>query len=422
MQDLPEAAMRWTTVWVLAGFAACRGTLPDDTQGKDPIGDTDVVGDSDTVDTIDTEESDADTDRPAETDTVAPSDTDVETDPPILPPDVDGDGAITELDCDDLDPAVYPGAEELAYDGVDNDCDPLTRDDDLDGDGFVLDVDCDDADAALNPGAQEVAYDGIDQDCDPLTVDDDLDGDGWALAEDCDDLDAAVRPDAVEACNQVDDDCDAAVDEDVPGAPLWFQDLDGDRYGDPGASMSACSQPLQWVDDATDCDDRVPSVHPGAPEVCDGLDNDCDQLIDDGALNDGTFYLDDDGDGFGDPGSMLVTCTPPPGYVPAPGDCRDDLPGVYPGAVELCDGVDEDCDGVVDDGAADDATWYADGDADGWGADNVRLVTCDPGPGWVLVDGDCDDGDAAVSPGGIETCDGEDEDCDGIADDDAVDP
>ena len=418
----------WLWVTLLA-VGACRGTIPDDKVSGDPIDDKDNGVDSDPIDPIDTDtvaESDPpdESDPPLETDPetdVVDTDPPEDSDPPVGPTDQDSDGAIAELDCDDGDPLIFPGATEQAYDGVDNDCDPLTADDDLDADGFVLLVDCDDLDPALNPGAAEDAYTGLDEDCDPLSPDDDLDADGWRLVDDCDDLDAAVRPDGEEACNTVDDDCDGVVDEDVPGSPVWYVDLDGDRYGDPAAPRVSCTQPEFTVDDATDCDDRVPSVHPNATELCDGLDNDCNQLIDDGALDDGTFYRDGDGDGFGDLATALVTCTPPAGYVPAPGDCRDDLADVWPGAVELCDGVDQDCDGVVDDNAADAGAWYADGDGDGWGG-AARVVACAPGDGWAPVGGDCDDGDRAVSPDGVESCDGEDEDCDGEVDEGAVDP
>jgi uncharacterized protein (TIGR02145 family) len=86
--------------------------------------------------------------------------------------DADGDGfyhidnPFSETDCDDTNAAVYPGATEVPYDGIDNDCDVLTLDDDLDEDGFIKANDCDDADATRNPGATEICGNGIDDNCD----------------------------------------------------------------------------------------------------------------------------------------------------------------------------------------------------------------------------------------------------------------
>ncbi len=128
--------------------------------------------------------------------------------------DADRDGYSTLLDCDDEDPAVNPGAEEIPYNGVDDDCDPDTPDQDLDGDGWVSD-DCDDGDPAVNPGATEIPYNGVDDDCDPSSWDDDLDADGYGAAEDCDDEDPAANPGADEICDTVDNDCDGAAGPEV---------------------------------------------------------------------------------------------------------------------------------------------------------------------------------------------------------------
>jgi hypothetical protein len=101
-------------------------------------------------------------------------------------------------------------------------------------------------------------------------------------------------------------------------------------------------------------------------------------------------------------------------------DCDDTDPDVFPGATESCDGVDEDCDGEVDEGGVGEETWYPDEDADGWGEDPGENL-CAPPAGWVDRGGDCADDDASVHPGVDETCDGADEDCDGLVDEDAVD-
>ncbi len=125
------------------------------------------------------------------------------------------DTVANDDDCDDSDGAIYPGATEVPYDGIDNDCNGGTADDDLDGDGYDAAADCDDTEDTVHPGALEVAYDGVDNDCDAGTPDDDVDEDGFATADECDDADAAVHPDATEDCaNAIDDDCDGAIDLD----------------------------------------------------------------------------------------------------------------------------------------------------------------------------------------------------------------
>ncbi len=216
---------------------------------------------------------------------------------------------------------------------------------DADADGVSARCgDCDDADAGVLPGAVE-ACDGEDGDCSGSAADEaDADGDGWRLCDaDCDDADAAAWPGASEACDGIDQDCDgsAAGEEDA--------DADGIRVCD------------------ADCDDTDPAVGSEA------------------------YYADADGDGFGDPAIPATTCPAPAGYVADATDCDDADATVYTGAAEACDGVDDDCDGEVDEG------WDADGD------------------GWPSCE-DCDDADPDVRPDAEEVCgDAVDDDCDGVA-------
>ncbi|MBN2798190.1 MAG: hypothetical protein JXX28_03515 [Deltaproteobacteria bacterium] len=134
------------------------------------------------------------------------------------------------------------------------------------------------------------------------------------------------------------------MDEDAPTAPTWYADFDQDGYGNPGFSQTGCAAPQGWVADATDCDDLHAGSHPGATEVCDGHNNDCDGETDEGFTT--TWYADLDRDGFGDPANSVFSCFHPVGYLTDHADCDDSSAEIYPGAHEPCGAGDWDCDGV----------------------------------------------------------------------------
>ncbi len=287
---------------------------------------------------------------------------------------------------------------------------------DADADGYDATDDCDDADATVNPGADEIPYDGVDNDCDSTTPDDDLDGDGVLSAADCDDDDPDVHPGADEACNGTDDDCDGTIDEGASDAQTFWADADGDGWGDSSDRVEACELPSGYAAQEGDCDDDDAAVFPGAIESCNSVDDDCDGVVDNNSGLD--WYTDADGDGFGDASDGTQSCDGSSGTVADSTDCDDGDATVHPGADEICDDADQDCDGTVDEGAVDAPSWYGDADGDGYGDPATVTRDCDQ-PSNTVDDGtDCDDSSADAHPGGIEACDGLDNDCDGFVDED----
>ena len=387
-------------------------------------------------------------------------------------------------DCDDSDGDINPDATEVCN-GYDDDCDELVdlADDSLDtststwwyadsdGDGFgdptesvesceppgtdyVLDdSDCNDDDETINPDGTEVCDGADDEDCDDTIDEDgaddaltfyaDDDDDGYGdpdnttnsceqpsgyveNAGDCDDSSGDINPEGTEVCDGVDDeDCDETVDEGgASDASVWYADADEDEYGDPDTTTTACDEPSGYTDNSDDCDDDNADINPDATEICDGEDNDCDELFDDedddvdtGTL--GLYYEDADEDGYGDASSSIEACSVPSGYVNNADDCDDSDGDISPDADELCSSSDdEDCDGLFEEsGAVDATTWYADGDSDGFGDPDSTTASCTQPSGYEDDDDDCDDSQSDVNPAADEYCDGvDDEDCDGTVD------
>ncbi len=360
-------------------------------------------------------------------------------------------------DCNDARRDAHPGSTE-ACEGVDNDCDGMIdealtvlhyRDADFDLHGVagetmevcpgtpgwsLVSDDCDDS-TPLRHAAQLEICDTVDNDCDG-TVDEspvsiswypDEDGDGFGAppasgegvviscapvegystrSSDCDDGDANVRPGQREICNGIDDDCNGRAD--APGLAAGdTEDDDADGFADVTCGGS-------------DCDDAKESINADAPELCNGIDDDCDGMVD-GATADASWYLDRDRDGWGDSGEPAIeSCDPQPGRVLRGGDCNDDRADIHPRASDMCDGVDADCDGSIDENGVRFA-FYPDADGDGWGTSDLASIVfrCSAPAGTTERTGDCADTDAARHPGVMETCDSADEDCDGAIDEDS---
>jgi hypothetical protein len=228
--------------------------------------------------------------------------------------------------------------------------------------------------------------------------------------------------------------CVANGDEessDCEAPMMLYPDHDGDGYGDSAKGEAHCDAPDGFVALAGDCRDDSATVNPGGREICDLVDNDCDGMIDDADASldmatTGTFYRDDDGDNYGVAGTTAKACVAPAGFAKSSADCDDTRAEVNPGAAEVCDFLDNDCDSKIDmaDSSFDMATastFYRDVDGDQVGA-GAAMLACNKPSGYVTTNGDCNDGDNTSFPGGIEVCDGADNDCDGGTDGTAAQP
>jgi len=365
--------------------------------------------------------------------------------------DRDGDGWFEWNDCDENDPAVGPAETyypDFDADGYGNSSVPFNTC--SPGAMFVLvGGDCDAADPAIHPGASEGCFDAWDFNCDGVVSYNDYDFD--AVCDDVDaclgfpdgdDLDGDLTPDGCDADDDADGfddslDCDDR-DASLLGPHPYYIDFDGDGYGDSADVVASCTPLTGRVTNEADCQDASATALPGGTEVIDGLDNDCNGLVDDhtdaydddgdglselaGDCDDAdlsvgspvTAFLDLDGDGYGQDASASLFCSVSSGYALTGGDCDDRDSDVHPAAVEDCavEGEDLNCDGSTgyadadgdhlpacedcDDSnpVLDDQTvWYQDADGDGYGNVDVRFTACMGITGYVLIAGDCNDSD-----------------------------
>ena len=194
---------------------------------------------------------------------------------------------------------------------------------------------------------------------------------------DCDDSNSLVYPGAPEVCNGTDDNCDGQVDEGI-GTTTYYQDADLDGYGNPDNTMFACSLPPGYVTNSSDCNDSDSVEHPGQ-----------------------TWYQDADNDGYSNGVTDTSSCTRPTGYKVASeltstsGDCNDDDESIHPGAEEICNDKDDNCNGQTDEIGD---TYFHDGDGDGYGDPNDPKTACTQPPEYVTDNSDCDDDNSLINP------------------------
>ena len=327
------------------------------------------------------------------------------------------------------------GDDASAFDGGGPDASSSCDEDD-DGQESIAcgGADCDDDDRAVFSGAVEVCSPSDlssvtrDENCDPsdrgvqrvgTVVSIDADGDGYASALCCNAAGATML------CG---DDCDDSNPRVYPGRPDLcgdgidqdcdglideiFRDSDNDGRGDPAVSTGGDCMP-GWVSNDEDCDDTSQLTFVGARERCDGRDNDCSLP---GAMAGGPDASEDaDGDGHSPLGATCLSRTEigadALGSELEKNDCNDTDATIYAGADEICgNGIDEDCNGTPDDPSA---TVYRDADGDGHGnpAVTMAIMSCVVPTGWSRLSDDCDDANASRYAGAPEICDRIDNNC-----------
>ncbi len=232
-----------------------------------------------------------------------------------------------------------------------------------------------------------------------------------------------VNEPSAEVCDGEDNDCDGKVDEDGSvGCKTWFPDNDGDGAGITNGTCMCQNPGVGYSTDGGDCNDFANSIHPGAKEICNNVDDNCNGQTDEsGASGCTNYFKDKDGDSFGDPDDAACLCPSKKtiDFIEQAGDVYDNDNKIKPGVPELCDGKDNNCNDKVDEeNAAGCTLHYLDGDQDGYGPTKNSKCMCGPGALYTATKpGDCDDANPSVHPTKIETCNGVDDDCNGQTDD-----
>jgi hypothetical protein len=285
-------------------------------------------------------------------------------------------------DCDDLDPTKNSGGAAETCDGIDNNCNGTTDEGcDVDKDGY-----CDAAKTVTSNAA-----------CPKTTV-----NTSTYKGNDCDDTNNKVNPGAVEACDAIDNNCVSGIDE--------LCNKDGDAYCD--INKPTVGTPPVCTGGGGDCDDTNGAIRPGASELCNGKDDNCNALIDEaGAVGCSNWYFDGDQDGYGIASSQCLCAKGGLYSASNTTDCNDTCPTCYPGAAELCDGNDNNCNNSVDEGC----------NVDGDGYCTKAMVTVGTPAICSKGGGDCNDGNGSIFPAAFETCNNVDDNCNGVTDENASD-
>ncbi|MBF0225284.1 MAG: putative metal-binding motif-containing protein [Desulfobacterales bacterium] len=195
----------------------------------------------------------------------------------------------------------------------------------------------------------------------------------------------------------------------------WYFDADGDGYGDKNKLVEAKTQPEGYVSNHTDCDDSNANINSDSTEICgDSKDNNCNGKIDEECSDLSKWYLDADGDGYGNLNSFIQATSKPVGYVSTNTDCNDSNQNIHPGMSEICsDGFDNDCNGKIDEICAENKVWFFDADHDGYGDPAYSVKNSIQPVGYVSNNKDCNDNNANIYPGATEICGDEiDQNCD----------
>lgn len=235
--------------------------------------------------------------------------------------------------------AAVPSAE--VCDGVDNDCDGDTDEEDAVG-CKVYFVDNDGDGAGIGDGKCLCNNPGP----------------GFAAAGgDCNDIAKTINPGAKEVCNDIDDNCNSTTDEPgASGCSVYYKDKDGDSFGDPDDAACVCpsKKPADLIEQAGDCDDGNDKVKPGATEICNSVDDNCNGATDEeDAQGCKLHYIDIDKDLYGPTDKSKCLCAPNALYTAIkPGDCNDNNAKIKPTQLEICNNIDDDCNGKTDDGDA----------------------------------------------------------------------
>jgi hypothetical protein len=260
--------------------------------------------------------------------------------------------------------------------------------------GYVVnDTDCDDTNPLLNPNT--IWY---------LDADNDTYGDLANPFTGC-----TPPTTATYVLNSTD--CDDA-NPNANAITTWYLDADNDGFGNLSMTTQNCGQPVGYVANSTDCDDSNNQINPNATEIYDGVDNNCDLVIDEGFTLT-TYYEDLDGDNYGSSVSIQSVTNPGTGYSLVSGDCNDNNNLINPNATEVCDGVDNNCDLNIDESLPT-FTYYLDADNDGFGDLNFTTTDCSVPVGYSVNSLDCNDGNNQINPNATDIpANNIDEDCSG---------